>query len=657
MSDEILVQVKLEDLMSGKWKTLADKTKTQTSRMRKTIDKVKASVFSLKGAVIGLGAAFAARAGFNLAKSFVDTAASVEQMQIRLRILLGDVEEANILFEDLATFAGKVPFELQEIMQSATMLAGVLKGGRAEVMDWMPLIADLAGAIGLSFQETAEQVQRMMSAGAASADRFRERGVLAMLGFKAGVSYSAEETKQKLVDEWNKAGSKFKGGAADMADSWNGKISMIKDAWFQFQRAVIKTPVFERLKKGLDDVIARIDEMKKSGDLERFAEGARAAFVTAAEGAIRLAQGIGVLTLAFKGMGRTFDLNKLDRMDGYMRGLEARMGTVRNAINALRKGSEDVPWSASNQAAILKLQGELKKMEAEYRRFHVIFEKTIESEQDSKDSSESLAQAISMLNDIVKDNTKAADDNAKAVKKEGETYYTAYSDIEKAAIKAQRANKAIEDARKTAALRAKTLSDAQLSAKAIQDEVKATTDLAAEQERVMANQETLRASYQAIGGTLKNNVLNVIDQAFEGTVNWREQVRGLLKDLAKTAIKNVVNLGFSAIGLAEGGVLPKGMGPLMPMRGYAEGGPIVDTPHVAMVGEGGGAEAVVPLTRGRKIPVEGGGGKNINISMNVNAFDSKSFADRLPEMKESIMAILLEASEENPAFMNSILAI
>jgi len=57
----------------------------------------------------------------------------------------------------------------------------------------------------------------MYSAGAASADLFRERGILAMLGFQAGVTYSAEETRQRLMQAWLEPESKFKGMTGEMA--------------------------------------------------------------------------------------------------------------------------------------------------------------------------------------------------------------------------------------------------------------------------------------------------------------------------------------------------------------------------------------------------------------------------------------------------------
>lgn len=55
---------------------------------------------------------------------------------------------------------------------------------------------------------------------------------------------------------------------------------------------------------------------------------------------------------------------------------------------------------------------------------------------------------------------------------------------------------------------------------------------------------------------------------------------------------------------ADGGVIAGGLGKLKPLHAYADGGPIVREPHVALIGEGRYNEAVVPLPNGRELPVD-----------------------------------------------------
>jgi len=205
----------------------------------------------------------AAAASFTLIESAViSTSSEFENFQIRLNHVLGSVAEGNRLFQDMTKFASTVPFSFQEIMGSATQMSGVMSGGVAEVNKWMPMIADLAAVSGLSIQQTTEQVVRMYSAGAASADLFRERGILAMLGFQAGVSVSAEDTRKQLMRAFEDPASKFRGAANDLATTWTGTVSMMGDQWTLFQKQIGDDGAFVAAKNALKAVLDEINNNK-----------------------------------------------------------------------------------------------------------------------------------------------------------------------------------------------------------------------------------------------------------------------------------------------------------------------------------------------------------------------------------------------------------
>lgn len=230
------------------------KTTRSMAKLRTGANKLKTSFSGLIGVGGGLTALFGGLTAIGLGASFVRAASTAEQYKVRLKALLGSQAEANRLFDEMANYASRVPFEYEKVMESATALAGVMEGGVDEVKEWMPLIGDLAAVSGLSIEETTEQVQRMYSAGAASADRFREKGITAMLGFQAGVSYSAEETRQRLMDAWNDPFSKFKGAADDLGQTWSGMLSMLSDKWFQVRTTIMDAGVFDYF-KGLVQII------------------------------------------------------------------------------------------------------------------------------------------------------------------------------------------------------------------------------------------------------------------------------------------------------------------------------------------------------------------------------------------------------------------
>jgi len=203
-------------------------------------------------------------AWLNANKALIDVSSQVEQLQIRLRVLLGSAEEGNKVFQDMSELAAKVPKTYDEIMESATALAAVVRGGSEEVKALMPIIVDLSSATGIAVRDVTSQMIRMYSAGAASADMFRERGVLAMLGFKAGVSYTAEETMKQVVASWQSATSKFRGASEELAESYEGMTSMMSDAWFQFKVAVGEE-IFKNIKNDMRAVLKLIGESKEEG--------------------------------------------------------------------------------------------------------------------------------------------------------------------------------------------------------------------------------------------------------------------------------------------------------------------------------------------------------------------------------------------------------
>lgn len=295
---------------------------------RKSVNLASSAVFSLKGAIAtaGIGA---------LGRSFLQASKTAESYRVRLKVLTGSVAEGNRLFQEMAEYASTVSFQYEEIMGAATALTGVLEGGSREVTKWMPLIADLAAASGLGIQETTQQVIRMYSAGAASADLFRERGILAMLGFQAGVSYSAEETRKRLIEAWEGPTSRFRGAAGELATTWEGLMSMMSDRWFTFRTAVMDAGVLDFLKSAVTLLLDFLEELKTTGRLDTFVKDLADGVVTGLE---IIAQSVALVGDAWRGWRLIF--NGLIALFGTMaeylnRGLGAMTGSIDSVLTFL----------------------------------------------------------------------------------------------------------------------------------------------------------------------------------------------------------------------------------------------------------------------------------------------------------------------------------
>ena len=238
-----------------------DKTRQAMQSATKGVDGLKNAVFNLRNALIGLGAGVAI-------KSFVDVGKQVESLQIRLKFLFGSVEEGAKAFDVMAKFAGKVPFSLEQIQAGAGNLAVVSKNAE-ELSEILEITGRVASVTGLDFRTTAEQIQRSFSAGVASADIFRERGVRDLLGFKAGATVTAEETAEAFRKVFGKDG-RFANATSDLANTLEGTLSMIGDKFFNFQKVVAQSffvglkQEFGALDKALQDNEDTIERIAKA---------------------------------------------------------------------------------------------------------------------------------------------------------------------------------------------------------------------------------------------------------------------------------------------------------------------------------------------------------------------------------------------------------
>ena len=239
-----------------------DKTRQAIQSATKGINRVKDSVFNLRNALVGLGAGF-------VAKGFLDTAREVERLRVRFKFLFADAKEGEKAFKGLIKFAGQVPFSLAEIQRGSANLSVVSKDAD-ELNEILKITGDIASASGLDFQTTAEQLQRVFSAGINSADLFRERGVRELLGFEAGVQMSAEKSKEHIIKAFREGTLSIVGASEEMAKTFDGTLSMIGDKFNLFQMAVMDGKPFIALKTSAELVEKSLAD--NFGSIEKFAE-------------------------------------------------------------------------------------------------------------------------------------------------------------------------------------------------------------------------------------------------------------------------------------------------------------------------------------------------------------------------------------------------
>ena len=166
-------------------------------------------------------------------KSSVQTGMAVENLRVQMNALLGSVEEGGKAFEKMTEFAAGIPFSLDQIQAGSGSLAAAADNAD-ELRELMQITGNIAAQFNIPFEMAAENVQRALSAGAASADLFQQKGVNAFMGFQAGVSYSSAETAKVLQETFGTGGSSD-GAMANFAKTSAGVASMFGDAMFKMQ--------------------------------------------------------------------------------------------------------------------------------------------------------------------------------------------------------------------------------------------------------------------------------------------------------------------------------------------------------------------------------------------------------------------------------------
>ncbi len=260
--------IKEQIILEGKNKTQKAFNDVQKSmnRLETNTGKAGAAFSKLQRIIVG---AVAAVGAFKLSKAFLDTAVEVENLSIQMKFLTGSAEKGAEAFDTLLKFAEGVPFQLQEIANSAPLLLTVTDNAD-ELNQLLQITGDIAAATGLSFRQTAEQLQRTFSGGIAAADLFREKGVKSLLGFEEGVRFTAEESKKQILSMWEDGSAVMIGASAEMATTWTGTMSMIGDKWFKFKVALMDSGPFDFVKKIMKSLDSFID--KRFGTIEKAAE-------------------------------------------------------------------------------------------------------------------------------------------------------------------------------------------------------------------------------------------------------------------------------------------------------------------------------------------------------------------------------------------------
>ena len=277
---------KAKALLANKIGALNKKLQVQATKLalvRKGMNSLKRAGAGLKKLAIwgGIPAAVGGAAlGINLLK----TAESFERYEAILKALEGSEDKAKEAMDWVSEFAKNTPLQLEGVVDAYTKLKSFRLDPKATLQPMVDMNAKLGGnqeklegiilAVGQAWTKQKLQAEEAM--------QLIERGVpvwdlLAEKTGKTGAELMGMATAgqlgrkhiQMLIDAM---GQDAAGAATDQMKTWGGMVSNLGDAWTRFQKLIMDSGPFERVKELLAGVLDKIDAMAASGALQAWAE-------------------------------------------------------------------------------------------------------------------------------------------------------------------------------------------------------------------------------------------------------------------------------------------------------------------------------------------------------------------------------------------------
>ena len=601
-----------------------DRSRQALKQVQGNLEETKKSVVNLKNALIGLGVGA-------ILKSFVDVGKQAESLQIRFKFLFGSVEEGATALNNLTKFASKVPFSLAQISRASGNLAVVSKDAN-DLNRILEITGNVASVTGLDFETTATQIQRSFSGGIASADIFRERGVRALLGFKAGAIVTAEETAKRF-EELFAGDGKFATATTDLAQTLEGTLSMIGDKYFSFQKRVSKE-FFDELKgefESLDKFFAENEE--QIGVL------AEAVGKTLATAITTLADGVRFVNdnfETFKRLGMTVAVFGLTKA---FLGLAVSIGRTSVAMISLNRKSfkSFLGLLAGAGFLIAEATGKLDE-------FFKMFEKpkTIE---DLGVEVELLSNQLQTLKDSGDPNFDKLQSEASQLKRELEQLR---STLDPTSLEFENIGYLIDEVNDS--LNEVPFRELNIGFEEVEDNLKALKEALKNFDKgfqdAMAKAINTTDDFQKLGSKAFDGFADTLtDALMTGKASFKDFARSLLADLLRIIIRQRIALTLQKAfeigsGIASGGGIIGSIGKVL---GFADGGrPPINRPSI--VGERG-AELFVPDTAGTIIPnneIKGMGGTT-NINFTINTVDARGVDELLTNRRSTIINVINDA--------------
>jgi hypothetical protein len=240
----------------------------------------------------GLGAGFTA-----IGKGSIDAGRAFEKMQATLEVIEGSSEKAKASLDWVEDFATRTPYEVQDVTEAFVKLKGY---GIDPLQGSLEAAGNAASAMGKPIMQAIEAIADAVTG---ENERLKEFGVKAKVAGDK-VTYTWQENGKEMTKSIkNDAksieaalkdifGKRFSGAMEKQSKTLDGIISNISDNFTKFKRLIADAGWYDYVKKKFTELLNKIDQMKKDGRLQRWAEDISTRLIAVSEFILRFARAI-----------------------------------------------------------------------------------------------------------------------------------------------------------------------------------------------------------------------------------------------------------------------------------------------------------------------------------------------------------------------------
>ena len=215
---------------------------------------------------------------FKLGKSAITTAGQFESLKTRLLAMTGSMAKAEKMFKGFNDIAATTPFAVKNVVEAGVQL----KAFGLDAEKTIKPVADLAAFMGTDIVDASAAVGRAFAGGAGAADILRERGILQLIKDAEGIEdlskLTLPEFRKALVSAMTDKDGMIAGATDLLAETWQGKLSNMQDAWSRLMAAIgdkmlpFAKKLADNITVALGDVISFVNEVdwEKTLNLENF---------------------------------------------------------------------------------------------------------------------------------------------------------------------------------------------------------------------------------------------------------------------------------------------------------------------------------------------------------------------------------------------------